>query len=198
MVVLLASDDDIGTFSSHVSHLFFTLSCAMNSLTTQTNANTSKFWNATTEWLKSLPKTPSLTPLVTDVETSSESVKSLSKYRVYGHTYEEKAFSRLLSPGRVGDDFVNMSVIGLMDQVRRGVYSQVRPGVVITTSLLFNLMPLQDSWIHAVAARVFAHPETRYLLMPAYLEEQQHYFALVIDKEKKEICIGALFETIRL
>jgi hypothetical protein len=159
-------------------------------------AGESRVWAATTQWLKERKRVPNLEPLVTEVEESIASLKSQTQLCAYGDTYDVQALSRLLSSGRVGVDFVHLSVIALVDQVKAGVYSSVRPGVVITTSLLFDRMHILDSWIHGPAAEVFRHTETQYLLMPAFLKKSEHYFALVIDKQQKRILIGMLFSTV--
>lgn len=155
-----------------------------------TEANPIESWANSTKWIESQKRISALASLATEVEGSLDYLRSHDQFKVYDHFFDFTAFTRLLSFGRVSDDFINMSVLSLMDGVRRGEFPTVRPGVVITTSLLANCMKNAHP-IHKIAAQIFSRPETRYLLMPVFIEQSQHWFALVIDKENEQILIGS-------
>jgi hypothetical protein len=152
-----------------------------------------KSWDTSKRWIESQKKIPELASLATEIEGSLEYLQSRTNFQVYDHTFDFMAFTRLLSSGRVSSEFVNMSVLALMDGIRRGLYPTVRPGVVITSSLLFSNMDVELHWTHETTLQVFSRPETQYLLMPAFMKDLEHWFALVIDKENKRIMIGELF-----
>jgi hypothetical protein len=149
-------------------------------------------WEDAFLWLDSKREVPQLHDLVIRVEKSLEHVPFYALMHIWGSKFSTMAISRPLSDSRVSDEFIDMSVLSLVNRVNHGAYKSIRAGVVITTSLLFNLMKDPLSWINPVASAVVKSEGCQYLMMPAFLPSYEHYVVIVIDKKEKQILIGKL------
>lgn len=145
-------------------------------------------WKRSFSWMDDMRHEQALATFLDEMALLLDVIPFFERVTVYGELFDMSAISRVLSSDWVGTEYIDMAMICLVDNVRRGAYANVRPGVILTTSDLFTHIHDLTHKIHARVAQIMGHEETRYLLMPALF--QRHFIAIAIDKKEEEVLIG--------